>query len=305
MRRLIVALVILVLGFAWQGPLRAEKWEAIGPLRSQIGQMVYRGQEWRQLYVPESFEGRTAKEWRKVVGIELFEGFRFERQTSELQLRGKSSVFDFDVQRDRFDYQIHTSRALRPGVNACMDCHGGRLPRTTVIIGTEMARLEPKPVKKGNIVFTINEGSFDIARAEVNHWMTNRLMLRGEAKRGVYRQGDIDNEVAALSVGLAGMVGHRLNWEGRAMVSKMATYAARKTILGDLSYRFGKRIRLRVGGGAFLDGYTQFGPEMSDMGALTAQLAKEDPNLMPTLFQKLKNEAFGYLHTSIQYEYPF
>jgi hypothetical protein len=299
------ALVILGVFGVFLLPLRAEKWESNGPAGSQLGQMIFRGEDRLELYVPQSFEGRTAKEKRRFFGIELFEGMRFERRESDVQLRGRSTIFDFEVKRDRFDYQIHTSRARRPGANACMDCHGGEFPRTTLIVGTEMAHLEPKPITKGNITFTIDEASFDVARAQLNHWFTKRLMARGEVQRGVFRQDRLDLEVAAASLGLAGMVGHRLVWEGRAIVSKMATFTARRTITGELSYRFGKRLKLTVGGGAFLDGYTQFGTDMSDMGALTVNLARNDPQLMPTLFQRLKDERFGYLTTSLRYEYPF
>lgn len=302
---IVVLLVALGLSGAFLLPLRAENWEANGPAGSQLGQMVFRGEDRLELYVPQSFEGRTAKEKRRFLGIELFEGMRFERRESDVQLRGKSTIFDFDVKRDRFDYQIHTSRAMRPGGNACMDCHGGQFPRTTLIVGTEMVHLEPKPITKGNITFTIDEASLDVARAQLNHWFSNRLMARGELQRGVFRQDILDLEVTAASLGLAGMVGHRLVWEGRAIVSKMESYSARRTITGELSYRFGKRLKLMVGGGAFLDGYTQFGTEMSDMGALTVNLSRNDPQLMPTLFQKLKNERFGYLATSLRYEYPF
>ncbi|OIP21331.1 hypothetical protein AUK22_11790 [bacterium CG2_30_54_10] len=283
----------------------AEDFEPVGPEKSRLGQMGFRSEDKIQLVVPKTFEGRTVKEWRKNVGIELFEGIRFERQDSKVQLRGLSTIFDFDVRKDKLDFQIHTSRALRPGMNACMDCHQGRVPRTTFIIGQESARFEPKPVTKGNITFTIDEVSMDTGRFELNHWLRKRLMVRAEGRSGIFRQADLQLKVAAASFGLAGMLGHRFQWEGRAILSKMATYSKRRTLTGRMSYRFGKRLKVGFSAGAFLDGYTQFGTEMSDMGAMTVKLAKEDPQLMPTLFTKLKNERFGYVQTSIEYEYPF
>jgi hypothetical protein len=75
--------------------------------------------------------------------------------------------------------------------------------------------------------------------------------------------------------------------------------------VGKLNYRLFDGLKIGVSGGAFLDGYTQFGTEMAELGLMTTTMAKDDPDLLPSLFKKLKDDAFGYWHYSIEYEYRF
>ena len=57
--------------------------------------------------------------------------------------------------------------------------------------------------------------------------------------------------------------------------------------------------------GAFLDGYAQFGSNMTEMGMATAEPVKKYANWLPRLFEKLKNDAFGYYNVGVEYEYRF
>lgn len=276
-----------------------------GPDSVDFGEHLYRGQEYLKLYVPASFEGRTAVERREVKGIEIFQGARFERTDSNVELRGLSTVFDFDYVKDKFDVQIHRSRARRPGYNACMDCHGGDAPRTTVIIGNEYQLLEPKPVVKGNVRFSIDEVQQKSAHCQVAHWINNRLMIRGDYRTGTLSGGGNTLACRAATLGVAGIHGHRLTWDGRLIVSKTETYRVKRVFEGSLAYRLGRRTRFTIGGGAFLDGYVHFGSSMGELGAMTFNLERDDPQLLPTLFTRLKNDRFGYYRAAVQYEYPF
>ncbi|MFZ2959764.1 MAG: hypothetical protein WA705_23025 [Candidatus Ozemobacteraceae bacterium] len=285
----------------WAG--EAESWK--GPDFTSFGQQFYRGEERLRLQVPKSFEGRTANEWRATRGVELFDGARFERTDGKVELRGSVTIFDFDYQKDKLDVMIHRSRSARPGANACMDCHGGRSPRTTVIIGRETEALEPKPVVRGSVRFTIDDVLQQSSHIQVTHWLTSKYMARVDYRTGTLSGGGTELWARAATLGLAGAIGHRLAWDGRLIYSKTETYKTKRAFLADLSYRIGNRVKITFGGGAFLDGYLHFGTDMSELGAMTFNLEKGDPQLLPTLFTRLKEDTFGYLKTSIQYEYPF
>ena len=276
-----------------------------GPDFTNFGEFLYRGQEYLKLYVPASFEGRTAIERREVKGIEIFRGARFQRIDSKVQLRGLSTVFDFDSVKDSFDVQIHRSRAGRPGYNACMECHGGNLPRTTVIIGNEYQLLEPKPVVKGNVRFTIDEVQQKSAHCQITHWLDNRCMVRGDYRTGTLSGGGNTLACRAATLGLAGIYGHRLTWDGRLIFSKTESYRLKRILEGELAYRLARRTRITISGGAFLDGYVHFGSSMGELGAMTFNLERDDPQLLPSLFTRLKNDRFGYYRAAVQYEYPF
>jgi hypothetical protein len=44
---------------------------------------------------------------------------------------------------------------------------------------------------------------------------------------------------------------------------------------------------------------------MSEMGLMTHTMAKDDPDILPSLFTKLKDDQFGYWHYTVEYEYRF
>jgi len=96
-----------------------------------------------------------------------------------------------------------------------------------------------------------------------------------------------------------------MTWSGELNFSKADTYSLRKTFIGNVGYRPIKGLKLSVGGGAFLDGYTQFGTGMSEMGLVSMGLQKDSPGLLPSLFNKLKDDQFGYWQFSAEYEYKF
>ncbi|MBI3039547.1 hypothetical protein HYY75_10980 [bacterium] len=270
-----------------------------------VSPKIFRSQEKLTLKVPKQFEGRSVTERRESKGIELFDALRFERTEGKVQLHGLSTIFDFDYFKDKLDVKLFESSRLRPGNTPCMDCHGGAAPQTTLYIGREMERTEPKPVLKGNVRFTVDEGSQQSSHVTLNHWFHRNVMAHSDYKFGEIRQAGISLDCVAFSVGLGGVIGHRFSWDGVMVFSKTESYRGRKTFEGYCGYRLGSRLKLTFGGGAFIDGYTHFGTNMSEMGALTFNLERNDPQLMPTLFQRLKNDRFGYFRTAVEYEYPF
>ncbi len=282
-----------------------ENWSENSPNESDIGQGAFIQREYLELYVPKTFEGRTAKEWRTVHGIQLQNAVRFYRTTSKVQLRGSVTVFDFDYTQDNLDIQVFRSRARRPGTNSCMDCHGGEFARTTAIIGQEHQELISKPVKRGKITFTLNNSTKEAFHAGVNHWLSHNLLAKLDYKWGYLKQGRHNLQAKAWTLGLSGMIKHKWNWSTDLIYSKTDSYKSRKTFVGKLNYFLSKGLRLGVSGGAFLDGYTHFGTEMSEMGLVSMGLEKDDPTLLPTLFTKLKNDMFGYLQYTVEYEYKF
>jgi len=275
------------------------------PDSTDFSEKFYRSEEKLDLQVPQSFEGRTAKDERKINGVELFERVRFERTDGKVELRGTATVFDFDYVKDKLDLQIYKSRGLKPGSNTCMDCHGGKLSRTTVTVGQETQELIPKPIVRGNIKFTLDDAAVESAHITLNHWLNPRIMATADYKAGELHQAGISLNSVAAGFGLLGNVGSRFFWNGKVVLSKTESYKSKKTLTGKLTWAAGKRLKLSVGGGAFLDGYTHFGTDMSELGVMTVNLEKNDPELLPSLFTRLKKDRFGYLQTAIQYDYPF
>lgn len=300
----VIFFVVVFAGTSLELPAQ-EDWTPSFSGGADIGQSVTIRREHLELEVPKSFEGRTANEWRTTQGVELQNALRFERTESKVQLRGRATTFDFDYTQDLLDIQIFRSRQRVPGSNSCMDCHGGSFARTTAIIGQEHQELLPRPYKRGFINITLDPATSESFHGEINHWLNHNIMLKGDYRWGYLKQGRHSLEAKAYTVGLAGRFKHRLTWSGDLIYSKVDSYKERKTFIGKLNYRLFKGLKLGLSGGAFLDGYTQFGTELSEMGLMTTTLAKDDPDLLPSLFTKLKDDKFGYWHYSIEYEYRF
>ena len=297
------ALVVSIFGIP--AACFAQAHDPLAPFKSDFGEKVVRGEDRLRLHVPASFEGRTAKEWRKHYGVELFRGARFERFDSRVEMRGRVSIFDFEYIKDKLDVQVYRSRATRPGKNSCMACHGGDFPRTTLMVGQETVEIVADPVQQGNLIFTVHDAHVTSGHVGINHWISHRLMLRGDYKVGKIRQSDIALDAQAATICVSGIMGHRLVWNSDLIVSKTESYPMKKTFTASLAYRFGKRLRLTFGGGAFLDGYTHFGTEMSEMGVISTTLEKKEPERLPSLFNRVKDDQFGYWLAALEYEYPF
>ena len=293
------------LAMSLTGAWSAEPWELTPPGGADIRQNVFIRQEHLELHVPESFDGRTAIERRTTGGFEYNRLVRFAHSESDVELRGRSTVFDFNYKKDVLDIQVFRSKQMQPGVNSCMDCHGGEIKRTTAVIGIEKTELDPKPYRRGFTTVYLDEAESFSWRAEVNHWLSPNLMLKGEVKMGKLEQGRHNLDATSMTLGLGGNTLHRLTWAGDLNFSKVESYSMRKTFTGKVNYRLFHGLKLTVGGAAFLDGYTQYGTEMSEMGLMTNGLAKDSPELLPTLFTRLKDDQFGYWHFGVEYEHKF
>lgn len=272
----------------------------------EFGQKFIRGEETLKLHVPQSFEGRTATEWRKIHGVELFNFGRFTRTDGRVELRGRATVFDFDYQKDSLEVELFRSKHTRAGFNACMDCHGSvESPRTTFILGRESMSIVPKPIRRGRVTAFISDADVQSTHAILNHWLSGKLMLSTDYRAGTVVQRYHRLNAHAVGLALSGSMGRRFAWESKFTISQLQTYKKKRTFFGNLSYRFGKRLKISLGGAVFLDGYAQFGTEMSEMGIISTTLEKDDSEMLPSFFQRLKDDRFGYLKTSFVYEYDF
>lgn len=307
MKNQIYTLKCLVVCFilALSGAYADESWELSPPGGADIRKDAFARQEHLQLYVPESFEGRTAIERRTTIGGEYNNLIRYAHTESDVEIRGTTTVFDYEYSRDILDVQVFRSKQMQPGVNSCMDCHGGEAKRTTAVIGIEKQNLDPHPYRRGFATIHLDPAESTSYRGEINHWLSPQLMVKAECRIGKLEQGRHNLDATSATLGLAGTALHRLSWSGDLIFSKVESYQQRKTVVGKVSYRIFKGLKLNVGGGAFLDGYTQFGTEMSEMGLMTNGLAKDDPAMLPNLFNRLKNDQFGYWHFGAEYEYKF
>lgn len=285
--------------------LAAETWEMTLPGGAHINQKVYVNTEYLELHVPKTFEGRTAKEWRTNFGVELHHRVRYERQQAEVELRGSATVFDFEYTADVFDVQLFESKQTRPGSNSCMDCHGGDFARTRVTAGYTKKYIDPKPYRRGRATIYLTDARSDSWNSEVNHWIAPKLMVKGKLEKGKIEQGRYNLSAQAITLGLAGMPTHRLSWSGDMVFSHVETYSHRKTFVGKLNYRLLKGLKFQISGGIFLDGYTKFGTRVAEMGMMTTTMEKDDSALLPNLFNRLKDDKFGYMHYNIGYEHRF
>lgn len=297
----IISGLVLVLSCAHADEL----WELSPPGGGDIRQSVFARQEHLELHVPASFEGRTAIERRTTVGFEYNRLARYAHTESDVELHGRSTIFDFEYSQDILDVQVFRSKQMQPGGNSCMDCHGGEIRRTTAVIGIEKQDLKPKPYYRGYTKVIIDPAESFSWRGEVNHWLTPNIMLKGAVKMGTLEQGRHNLDAKSVTLGLGGNALHRLTWSGDLIFSKVESYDSRKTFAGKLNYRLFRGLKLTVGGAAFFDGYTQYGTGMSEMGLVTNGIAKDDPALLPTLFTRLKDDQFGYWHFGAEYEYKF
>lgn len=311
-----IPLIVLVLFFASELGIGVfayeEMQERIVPERETFsdyvgfqGQKFFRGEEQLRLHVPKSFEGRSGTEYRQFYGAELFEFVRFERVLGRDQLRGKVSVFDFDYTKDKLDFQLYRSERSRPGKNACMACHAGDYPRLTVKAGLETLTIEPKPATNGSVRFQVADVLQKSHHIGASYWLGHRLVVRADYSKGSIQQGGYDIPAKALKVGAGTMFGNRLAIDGDIILSKTSGFAAKSAVISNAHYRLTKGLRLTVGAGAFLQGSMHYGAPLSEMGATAIGLEKEDSSLLPSLFRKLKSEAYGYVITGFSYDYTF
>ena len=114
-----------------------------------------------------------------------------------------------------------------------------------------------------------------------------------------------ESDAKSISLGIGGTALHRLTWSGDWIISKVDNFKARNTLIGKVAYKIIGGLKFKFEVGAFLDGYTQFGTTMSEIGMATAEPVNRYANWLPSFFKKLKNDAFGYYSACVEYEYKF
>ena len=72
-----------------------------------------------------------------------------------------------------------------------------------------------------------------------------------------------------------------------------------------MAYTLCGGLKLNFEAGSFLNGYAQFGSNMTEMGLVTMEPVKRYRDSLPSLFEKLKDDKFGYYNASIEYEILF
>ncbi|MBR4570621.1 MAG: hypothetical protein IKO19_08190 [Candidatus Riflebacteria bacterium] len=278
-----------------------ELWELTQPGNANIGQSVFVNQERLGLYIPKSFEGRRVNEDRTNFGFEIKNTFRFKHSDSEVNLKGMVNKMNFEYKTDIIDVQIFRSKNMKPGASACMDCHGSSIPRTLATIGYGQTKIDAYRYV-GN---DINKSESRFFRANVDHWVQRNLMLKGEVRLGKVEQGALSLDAKSISLGIGGTAFHRLTWSGDWILSKVDNFKARNSLIGKVTYKIIGGLKFKFEAGAFLDGYTQFGTTLSEMGMATAEPVNRYADWLPNFFKRLKNDAFGYYNACVEYEHRF
>ena len=208
---------------------------------------------------------------------------------------------NMEFKKDILDFQIFKSKQSQSGVSSCMDCHGAQMPRTMITAGIEKTKAEASPYVMNGATIKLFDAESNAFRGELNHWMQDNLMLKLALKNGTIEQGKSKLDANSFTIGLGGYFSNKTTWSGELNISKVETYEQRKTLIGRLDYKLSKGLKVVVGGGAFLDGYTQFDTEFAEMGMLINAVVK-DVNKLPDLFNRLKNDKFGYWNIGLEYE---
>ena len=275
--------------------------ELTQPERANIGQSFFISHDWMGVYVPKSFEGRKANEDRFKYGFEYDHKFRYIHSDSEVRLKGTATTMNFDYKEDVIDVQIFRSKDFKPGTSSCMDCHGSQTPRTMTTLGYGQMTTDPYRYS-GHLIEKAKSRYFKLT---TDHWMKPNLILRSELLLGKLEQGSLSDGTKSFSVGLGGIACHKLTWSGDLLISKVDSFKARKSLIGNLAYTITSGLKFKLEAGALLDGYTQFGTSMSAMGMATAEPVKKYANWLPNFFKRLKDDAFGYYNVCLEYEYKF
>ena len=282
--------------------LKAEElWELTQPGNANIGQSIFINKEKIGLYIPKSFEGKKAEEDRFNLGFEFRKLVRFNHAGSEVRLSGMANKMKFDYKSDVIDVQIFRSKEMKPGASACMDCHGSTIPRTMATLGFGQTKIDSFRYN-GN---RINKSDSKYIKANVDHWLKRNLMFKSEIRLGKIEQGTYSLDARSLSLGIGGTAFHKLTWSGDWIYSKVDQFKARNTLIGKMTYKLIGGLKFKFEAGAFLNGYTQFGSTMSEMGMATVEPVRMYANWLPRFYEKLKDNAFGFYNIGVEYEYRF
>ncbi len=268
---------------------------------------IRRFHEYSKLIVPNSFQGRRGKYTLEGNSLMLFDRIEFRRDSIESRLKGTVNKFDFNTDVDRLQGMLWKSRATIPGRNTCMDCHASDATsaRTQVWIGEESRFIDPLPSVQGNSVTVIPDADVTKSFFELRYWASYRQRVHAGASEGHMRSFLTKQKAKSAWLGWS-WFNHKdltVNTEWRS--SKPELYPIRHEFTGSLAYKAGKRLQVGVKGGVLMNGVGHYDLGYSDMGAVTVSTDLNTPETLPSIFQRLRNERFGYYSIEARYEYAF
>ncbi|HOY68826.1 MAG TPA: hypothetical protein PLP29_18250 [Candidatus Ozemobacteraceae bacterium] len=268
---------------------------------------IKRFHEYSKLIVPSSFQGRKGKYNLEGTSLSLFDRIEFRRDQVKTRLKGTVNRFDYDTDVDRLQGMIWRSRADIPGRNSCMDCHetGDSAARTQLWIGRETRFIDPYPSLRDGAMLEIADADVSKTFWELRYWASHRQRIHGGLSQGRMRSFQTMQDAKSAWLGWS-WYNHKnliVNTEWRS--SKPELYSMRHEFTGALSYKAGKRLQVGLKGGVLMNGVGAYDLGYSDMGAVTVSTDLYSPETLPSIFQKLRNEQFGYYSIEARYEYAF
>ncbi len=302
--RFFLGLIVVGLCFTGQSANGEEIWQLVYPGEAKIDNNAKLSQTHLEMKVPSSLKGRSVKSFKTIFSADISNNVRYTHEDTDIELRGKSNRLDMEYKKDIFDVQIYKSPQTQLGTSSCMDCHGADAPRTLATVGYEKTKAKADPYHLNNATVQLANADSKAFRGEITHWMNESLMLRGNLRLGSFKQGTMKLDAKAFTLGLGGYASHKVTWQGDFIVSKVESYKQKKNLVGKVDYRLNKNFKLFAGGGIFLDGYTQFGTEFSEMGMLINGVVSDSTKL-PSLFNRLKNDRFGYWNLGLEFKCMF
>lgn len=268
---------------------------------------IKRFHEYSKLIVPDSFQGRRGKATLEGNSISLFDRIEFRRDEVRTRLKGIVNKFDFDTNIDTLQGMLWRSRADVPGHNSCMDCHatGDSGARTQFWIGKETRFIDPYPSLRGDATIEFADAGTTKSFWEIRHWASHRQRIHAGASNGRMRSFLTVQKAKSAWLGWSWFNHKDINICTEWRSSKPELYPARNEFSGSLAYKAGKRLQLGVKGGVLVNGVGQYDLGFSDLGAVSVSTDLYSPESLPSIYQNLRNDQFGYYSIEARYEYAF
>ncbi len=268
---------------------------------------IKRFHEYSKMIVPDSFQGRRGKSTLEGNAISLFDRIEFRRDEIKTRLKGIVNRFDFDTEVDTLQGMLWRSRAELPGRNSCMDCHaqGDASARTQLWIGKETRYIDPYPSIRGNAAIEFADADTDKSFWELRHWVSHHQRVSAGASNGRMRSFQTVQKAKSAWLGWSWINHKDVNIYTEWRSSKPELYQLRHEFTGAIGYKAGKRLQVGLKGGVLLNGVGHYDLGFSDLGAVSVSTDLYSPETLPSIYNTLKNEKFGYYSIEARYEYAF
>jgi hypothetical protein len=260
-----------------------------------------------QLAVPKSFEGRNGSEYIQGFSVEALNRIEYSVKDISAKFQGTASRFAYDTRVTLLKGLAWESRKMFPRRNACMDCHanGFDQARTQLWIGEEHRTHDPKLFRQGSNAIQFADADSDKGFMELRHSITPHQSLVGGVGLGHIRSFRYRRRASSKWVGWSWADRKIFNLYSELKQSKVDGFDAKREFIGRLGIKMSRRFTFDIQGGILLDGFGQYDVGYSDMGTiLTATMIGSEKDL-PSIYQRLKNDAFGYYSFQARYEYAF